>query len=93
MIAILTHNFGKNIQAKLLLGSSVWDRFGNIQAQWVGNSVGAINGAGILGGDGLQGIGYPGPQGQTNGLTLPNLYNISYSYGIPKYITMFRTQG
>lgn len=83
MIAILTHNFGKNIQAKLLLGSSVWDRFGNIQAQWVGNSVGAINGAGILGGDGLQGIGYPGPQGQTNGLTLPNLYNVSYSYGIP----------
>ncbi len=68
MLLTISHNFGNDIHAKLLLGNTIWDRYSNTQEQWVGNNVG-----GLVGG---------GPQSQTSGLTLPGLYNIAYSYGI-----------
>ena len=63
------HNFG-NLSATLILGNTIWDRYLNEQVQGVG--------AGI--GNNLSGLG---PQTQTSGLTLPGIYNIAYSYGIP----------
>lgn len=73
ILATFNHKFGE-IVAKLLLGNTIWDRYSNTQKQWVGNNVGAINGVPIVGGS---------PIDQTNGLTIPNLYNISYYYGVP----------
>ncbi|MFI5185283.1 MAG: SusC/RagA family TonB-linked outer membrane protein [Chitinophagales bacterium] len=75
VIATFSHKFGTDILAKLLVGNTIWDRFSNTQEQWVGNNVGSINGAPIVSGN--------PQQGQTSGLTIPNLYNISYYYGIP----------
>jgi TonB-linked SusC/RagA family outer membrane protein len=74
IFATFTHKFGDNITGTLLLGNSIWDRSENTQEQWVGNSVGAINGVPIVGGS---------PQGQASGLSIPDVYNIAYHYGIP----------
>lgn len=74
VIVSFSHKFGNDILAKLLIGNTIWDRFSNTQEQWVGNNVGTLNGAPIVAGN---------PQSQASGLTIPNLYNISYAYGIP----------
>ena len=63
-----------DLNATLILGNTIWDRFLNQQNQEVGNNVGAINGVIINSGS---------PQSQTSGLILPGIYNIAYQYGIP----------
>ncbi|HVT86560.1 MAG TPA: SusC/RagA family TonB-linked outer membrane protein [Chitinophagaceae bacterium] len=68
ILATFSHTFFNDYHAKLLLGSTIWDRFSNTQEQYVGNNVG-----GLIGGN---------PQSQTSGLTLPGVYNIAYSFGI-----------
>ncbi len=60
-----------DISATLIAGSTIWDRYLNEQVQGVGAGVG----------NNLSG---KGPQTQTSGLTLPGVYNIAYSYGIPE---------
>lgn len=62
----LQHSFG-DIDAKLLLGNTIWDRYSNAQYQGVGNGTG-------LGGN---------PNSQKSNLTLPGIYNIAYYAGIP----------
>ena len=71
--ATFQQKFG-DVQGTLLLGNTIWDRYENQQTQSVGNNVGLVNGVQIVGGF---------PQTQTSGLTLPGVYNIAYSYGIP----------
>ncbi len=74
IFATFTHKFGDDITGTLLLGNSIWDRYTNTQQQSVGNDVGTMNGAPIVGGM---------PGSQTSGLTIPNVYNIGYHFGIP----------
>jgi TonB-linked SusC/RagA family outer membrane protein len=74
VFATLTHKFGDDISATLLLGNSIWDRYENTQQQWVGNNIGSMNGVIIVGGM---------PNSQTSGLAIPGVYNIGYQYGIP----------
>lgn len=57
-----------DIDATLILGNSIGDRYSNFQYHGVGNSIGDFGGS---------------PQGQTNGLVLPAIYNINYYFGIP----------
>ena len=56
-----------NIDATLILGNSIWERSSSSQTQGVGAT---DDGGGS-------------PQGQTNNLAIPNLYNIGYHAGIP----------
>ncbi len=63
----LQHKFG-DFNGTLILGNTIWDRYQNVQIQSVGNGVGDIGGS---------------PQAQTSGLILPDIYNISSSFGIP----------
>lgn len=64
--ATIHHSFG-DLDAKLILGNTIWDRYSNVQYQGVGNGTG-------LGGN---------PNNQKNNLTLPGIYNIAYHAGIP----------
>ena len=86
IVATLQQKLG-DFQGTLLLGNTIWDRYLNQQTQSVGNDVGSVNGVLLVGGS---------PQSQTNGLTLPGVYNIAYSYGIPAvngYIQQIRLLG
>jgi TonB-linked SusC/RagA family outer membrane protein len=56
-----------DINATLVVGNTIWDRYSNTQLTSVGNGIGDIGGS---------------PQKQTSGLVLPGIYNQAYSYGI-----------
>jgi TonB-linked SusC/RagA family outer membrane protein len=71
--ASFEHKFG-DINANLILGNTIWDRYASTQTQGVGSDVGTFNGSTLQGGS---------PQSQSSGLILPDMYNISYYYGIP----------
>jgi TonB-linked SusC/RagA family outer membrane protein len=64
--ATFRHSFG-DLDAQLIIGNTIWDRYSNDQQQGVGNGTG-------LGGN---------PNSQKSNLTLPNIYNIAYYAGIP----------
>ena len=65
--ATFNHSFG-DINAQLIIGNTIWDRYSNDQQQGVGNGTGGPSG---------------NPNSQKNNLTLPNIYNIAYYAGIP----------
>jgi TonB-linked SusC/RagA family outer membrane protein len=67
----LHHKFG-DFDGTVVLGTSMWDRYQNVQIQSVGNGVGDIGGS---------------PQAQTSGLILPNVFNIGSSFGIGQFGT------
>lgn len=56
-----------DLKSQLIVGTTLWDRYSNDQRQGVGNGTG-------LGGN---------PNSQKNNLTIPNIYNIAYSVGVP----------
>ena len=68
ILLTFTRKFG-DISTTLVLGNTIWDRYGNTQVQAVGNAIGDnINGG--------------GPQGQTSGLFVPGIYNIANKFGL-----------
>jgi TonB-linked SusC/RagA family outer membrane protein len=87
IIASFERKFGEDFSAHLLVGNTIWDRSENQQTQSVGNSVGVVDGVGLVGGV---------PNQQTSGLTLPAVYNINFQFGIPSvgnYVAQTRLIG
>jgi TonB-linked SusC/RagA family outer membrane protein len=70
ILLTFTKKFG-DINATLVLGNTIWDRYSNQQITSVGNSVGD-----------LPTTAASNPQNQTSGLILPNIYNQGFAYGI-----------
>jgi TonB-linked SusC/RagA family outer membrane protein len=65
-----------DINATMILGNTIWDRYATTNLQGVGSAIGDLPG---------------GPQSQTSGLIIPGLYNNAYRFGI-LYTSQSRSQ-